>query len=226
MQRPLLFDLDDTLYEERTYVMSGFAHVAAAVAAETGWDGAQLFTAMAEEFDRHGRGTVFDRAFLQFGVSPTSNQIAQLVERYREHQPAIRFFDGVASTLTELRAGYKLGVVTDGRPSMQKRKVDALGLGSHVDVIVYCWECDAPKPNPGGFLKALSKLGAKPKDALIIGDDVISDLGAARSLGCPFIRVRTGRFRDVPTPVVPIKVVEIDGMHELRDALRIVECER
>lgn len=223
MRRPLLFDLDDTLYEERSYVMSGFVHVAAALAAESGSDESELFTAMTEEFERHGRGKVFDRALERFGLSPTPDGIARLVQRYREHSPSIRFFDGVVPTLATLRAAYKLGVVTDGYPLMQQRKVDALGLEPHVDAIVYCWECQAPKPSPGGFLESLSRLDAKPKDAVIIGDDVIADLGAARALGCPFVRVRTGRFRNMPTPVVPVMVVEIEGVDELPDALQIVD---
>lgn len=223
MRRPLLFDLDDTLYEERTYVMSGFAHVAAIVAAEIKCDKSEVFAAMSDEFDRCGRGKVFDHALERFGHSPTPERIARLVQLYREHHPIIHLFDGVARTLAELRASYKLGVVTDGRPAMQQRKVNALGLSQHVDVIVYCWECDAPKPSPGGFLKSLAKLRSEPKDAVVVGDDVIADLGAASALQCPFIRVKTGRLRHVNTPDAPVKVIEIDSLHELPDALQLLE---
>lgn len=219
----MLIDLDDTLYEERTYVMSGFADVAAAVAVETGSDESELFSAMVEEFDRNGRGKVFDSALERVGVPPTSDRIARLVDRYRAHRPMIRFFEGVIPALAELRDSYKLAVVTDGRPLMQQRKVEALGVRQHVDTIVYCMECEAPKPSPRAFLESLSTLGAELKHAVVVGDDVVADLGAASAMGCPFIRVRTGRLRGVPTPDAPVHVVEIEGLHELKDALLSIQ---
>ena len=56
---------------------------------------------------------------------------------YRFHQPKIHFYDGVLELLQTLRAdGYKLGIITDGRPEGQRAKIKALGLEELVDFII------------------------------------------------------------------------------------------
>ena len=47
----------------------------------------------------------------------------------------------------------------------------------------------APKPEPGGFKKAIKYLDVPKKNIVMIGDNYITDGGAIR-LGIPFVRVR------------------------------------
>ena len=47
------------------------------------------------------------------------------------------------------------------------------------------------KPAPDMLLAALAKLGARPAEALVVGDSR-SDVGAARAVGCPVIAVSYG----------------------------------
>ena len=51
------------------------------------------------------------------------------------------------------------------------------------------------KPSPLYFKKALELIGADAEDSVMIGDDIVSDVGAAQALGMGGILVKTGKFR-------------------------------
>lgn len=195
MVRALLIDLDDTLYDEGDYVRSGFHAVAAMVAGKFPTVSADDFNAaMLAELTAHGRGRVFDVALAQAGIAPDPKLVTQLVTAYRAHRPDIALWPGVEATLKALRADYRLAIVTDGLGLMQRRKVEALGVERLVDAVLYCWELDAPKPDPAAYREALRRLGAPASEALVIGDNPGHDMAAAEALGCRAIRVLSGRF--------------------------------
>lgn len=217
MTRALLIDMDDTLFDEGDYVRSGFRAVAEAVAKDyPGVTADDLHGEMIAELAESGRGKVFDAALARAGLAPTPERIADLVATYRTHRPAIAFWPGVAEALKELKTDYRLAVITDGLGIMQRRKVAALGLEPLVDLVVYCWELDAPKPHPRPYRVALEALGSTPSEALVIGDNPAHDLAAAEALGCGFIRVAAGRFAAEPSPALATVARFADIPHLLR----------
>ncbi|WP_312166586.1 HAD family hydrolase [Phenylobacterium sp.] len=191
----LLIDLDDTLYDERTYVLSGFRAVADELAQRhPRLDAAALAASMEAELDAHGRGRIFDAVLAQAGLPASPALIAELVGVYRDHRPTISLWPGVADTLAALARSYRLAIVTDGLALMQSRKVEALGVADLVDEVLLCWEHEAPKPSPACYLEALRRLSAFPAQAVVIGDNPGHDMAAAAAAGCRSVRVRTGKF--------------------------------
>lgn len=51
------------------------------------------------------------------------------------------------------------------------------------------------KPSPEFFAAALSRIGLKPGETAIIGDDIDTDIGTAQTLGIMGILVKTGKYR-------------------------------
>ena len=51
------------------------------------------------------------------------------------------------------------------------------------------------KPSKDFFSLALDDLGATPKDAAMIGDDILTDVLGAQSMGMKGILVKTGKYR-------------------------------
>jgi len=180
--RALLIDLDDTLYDEASYVRSGMAAVAREIAGLCGAPAAEVEALMLEELARKGRGKVFDVALERLGVAPQPDLIKGLVEAYRDHRPDITLWPGVRETLGDLARDHRLAIVTDGLGLMQRRKV------------VYCWELGWPKPDPRPYLKAMEQLGGTPAETLVVGDNPGHDMAAAQAAGLRSLRVRTGRF--------------------------------
>lgn len=196
--RALLIDMDDTLYREHSYVMSGFQAVAAWLAPRFGLAVPMLMQQMTASLACHGRGRIFDDLLLAFEIPAERVSPALLVDIYRCHRPTLSLAPGVAAQLRALAVQYPLAVVTDGDPLRQRLKVAALGLERLVDHVTYCWAEGAPKPDIAGFVSAAHALGISPAHCCIIGDNPQHDGIAAAALGIPYIRVG-----GVSDPAVP-----------------------
>jgi HAD superfamily hydrolase (TIGR01458 family) len=67
------------------------------------------------------------------------------------------------------------------------------------------------KPTRAYFDAALADLGARPAEAVMVGDDVEADIGGAKAAGLRAVLVRTGKFREetlAAAQVQPDGVVE------------------
>ena len=64
----LVFDLDDTLYEELSFVRSGFGAVASYLSLRYKVREGTVYGSLLKELELRGRGSVFDRVLLQFGI--------------------------------------------------------------------------------------------------------------------------------------------------------------
>ena len=199
--RLFLVDMDDTLYEERDFVLSGFKAVAAHVA-RWGMESDLAWDFLRARFTAFGRDQIFNHLLEAFAGEAASERILELVDVYREHQPQITLYPGVPDLLLALRSRGKVVVVTDGLTSVQEHKFAALGLDRLVDRVVFCDSTGHPKPDPES-LAGIVEPGAQ--DAVLIGDRPDHDLALAERLRIDAIRVRTGRFSAVPnSPWKPV----------------------
>lgn len=72
------------------------------------------------------------------------------------------------------RAGFDIIVVSNNSEERVKDFCNKLNLQ---------YVSEAKKPFANGFKKALQKLGKKPEDAIILGDQVLTDILGAKNLG-------------------------------------------
>jgi putative hydrolase of the HAD superfamily len=190
MIQALIFDLDDTLYPEKDFVASGYRAVAKHVADRHALSFDQVFSAMMTTFDTLGRRKVFSALLVRFpGISIP---LAELIEVYRRHRPAINLFPGYPALLRDLASRYRLGIITDGLPDIQERKVRALGLEDIVGKIIYSWEygSEKGKPHPLSFSLMLEFLQADPQSALFIGDNPDKDGRGAHGVGMKYAQIQ------------------------------------
>ena len=84
-----------------------------------------------------------------------------------------------------MRTAWRLGVVTNGRPDIQARKIAALGLEPLVDTIVLAADhgLGLGKPEPAPFLDACQALGVTPSQTVFVGDDLRCDITGAHAVG-------------------------------------------
>lgn len=189
-----LFDLDDTLYRERTYVESGFAAVARFLAPRLGRPEAAVAERLSTLHDRDGRGRIFQSLLADAGVADPDDTLAiACVAIYRANRPTLEPFPGVVPTLARLRAaGLALGLVSDGLASVQRTKLAALSdVAPLLDVIVLTGELGSEheKPSPVPFRVATELLGTQPHLATYVGNDARKDFAGARLAGLRTIRV-------------------------------------
>jgi HAD superfamily hydrolase (TIGR01458 family) len=74
-----------------------------------------------------------------------------------------------------------------------------LDVGPFVAALEYAAGCEAHvvgKPADGFFRHVLAGLGASPDEAVMVGDDIESDIGGALRAGLAGVLVRTGKYRE------------------------------
>ena len=187
--KAILFDLDDTLYPENEFVLSGYRAVAREAAARGECEYEAAYDCMQAVFYAAGRKEVFPRLTARFpGLNMT---LEDMVGVYREHVPEISLFPGYESLLEELGKNYRLGIITDGLPYVQRGKVRALGIEELFEKIIYSWDYGEgrQKPHLYPFALMLETLQITPQSALFVGDNPEKDGIGARGAGMIYVRV-------------------------------------
>lgn len=187
----IVFDLDDTLYPEHSYVESGFRAVAAWIAEQLGISRDKSFLYLQRLYSSGVRGNTFDQWLEDLGVAP-GKWIPQLVRVYREHTPHIAPYPEVLTLLPELRQRFRLGLVSDGYLEVQRSKFGALGISHYFAGVVFSDElgADAWKPSPRPFLLVLERLAVAGQQAIYVADNPTKDFIGARQVGMRTVRVR------------------------------------
>ena len=86
----VVFDLDDTLYDELEYCRSGFAAVAEFLAGPAGAPCAErIFAALWGQFTAGNHTKTFNAALDELGLSYDDELVRELVGVYRTHTPRI-----------------------------------------------------------------------------------------------------------------------------------------
>ncbi len=138
----IVFDLDDTLYNEMDYLRSAYKSIAKKLDAEK-WEA--LFAKMFSLF--RSKEDVFEFVSIKYGNDKTA-----LISSYRAHEPKLCLFDNVMEVINKIKEkGGKIAIITDGRSSTQRVKIKALGLLDLVDKIIISEEVGSEKPNERNY---------------------------------------------------------------------------
>ncbi len=190
-RRAVIFDLDDTIYPYRRFKLSGFAEVARHLERTCALDVRLGFSALVGAARGIDRGREIQACLAQHDLPIALT--SELIQLFRHHQPRLRLPRSAAHTLATLRDdGWRIGVLTNGQPSIQRRKVDALGLTPYVDAIVYASACGrgVGKPEPDAFAEIARQVRVPARHTVFVGDDERCDVQGAIDAGMRAVRCR------------------------------------
>lgn len=145
---------------------------------------------------------------------------SELVEKFLWHYSGhlvdnSPVYPGVRETFHKLD-NYKKIVVSNKSEDLSIKTLEAIGLAGYLDMIVGSDTTPERKPSAVPIQYALSKLGIKPEEAVIIGDSNF-DIQAGKAAGIRTIAVTYGfRQREVLKDADFI----VDSMPELMDILK------
>ena len=220
----VIFDLDDTLFDEIDFCRSGFRAAAEHVAGlSDAYSAEEVFAALWKCFLTGDRGSTFNTALAELGIGYDDRLIGKLVEVYRTHRPTLTLPPESRSALDNLKDKYTLGLLTDGFLPTQRLKVQALGIEHYFRAIVYTEELGREhwKPSPLGFERLLEMLGARPEQTAYVADNETKDFIAPNRLGLLTTQLRRpcGLYRQpAPRPDAAPKV-KIDRIDKLAAVL-------
>ncbi len=193
----VLFDLDDTLFAHRAAVASGIlAHMRTLDGFELIEDGQAVklwhqleethyhsYLAGSLDFEGQRRARARDFAAAH-GITLSEVHSGRWFDDYFEHYIASwSLHDDALPCLAALRdasPAVRFGIITNGEPAFQQRKLDRVGLSSYMEQMIASGALGFTKPDPRIFAHACELFGVDPADAAYVGDRLQTDaIGAA-----------------------------------------------
>jgi putative hydrolase of the HAD superfamily len=201
----VVFDLDDTLFDEIDFCRSGFHAAAQHIATlSDALTPESVFEVIWKCSIRGDCGSTFNIALAELGIPVEPPLIHKLVELYRTHTPTLTLPPESREVLEELKDRYSLALLTDGFLPTQRLKVQALGIERYFRAILYTEELGREhwKPSPLGFQRLLETLDARPEQAVYVADNETKDFIAPNRLGMLTIQLLrpNGLYRQ-PSPL-------------------------
>lgn len=193
----LIFDLDNTLYDEASFVRSGFLAVAEHLSSVIPINKKNIYCRLLELLELHGRGKTFDMILGEYSLR-TKKNIKKCISVYRFHKPNIKLYPDARKVLKNLK-DHELYLVTDGNKLVQFSKINALGL-KNLFTKMYatgCYGLKAVKPSLYCFEKIKQLEGCKWSEMVYIGDDPSKDFINLNRVGAKTVRVCSGRFAEI-----------------------------
>lgn len=210
----IVFDLDDTLYQEVNFVQGGFKAVAEFLELNFQVPYAESFEFMNERLKK-GRNNIFDDLLKEFNLF-NKKLVKKCISAYRRHKPAIHLLPEADSVLKMLQE-YPIYIVTDGNKLVQKNKLLALGLTNRVKhcFITHNYGLGKAKPSPYCFLKICQKEKVRPEEVVYIGDNPNKDFLNLKPIGFKTVRVLQGHFKGLKKETQYEADYEINSLREL-----------
>ncbi len=129
------------------------------------------------------RVSVFDQA-LREQLIESREAAVELSNYFGEQRRKLqRLFPDALETMTRLKGRYRLGLLTNGAPDVQREKLEASGLNSFFDAVVVSGEYDCGKPEPEIFSHLLSALGSDASECVMVGNSIERDVAGAKAAG-------------------------------------------
>jgi putative hydrolase of the HAD superfamily len=222
-QRVIIFDLDDTLYREHDFVLSGFDAVDRHLQAK----GVQGFGERAHSLFTKGlRGNVFDEALKQLSLGAERSLVAELVEIYRSHLPTLSLLPDAVWALGHFGENSTIGLLTDGFAGTQRNKVKALGLEGRFAATVFTDDLGREhwKPSRLPFERIATILNTPATSDLLVyvADNPRKDFIAPNQLGWTTVRIRRqgGEYSGLePQAPEHSPTFEIESLEQLTSVL-------
>lgn len=186
----VVFDVDDSLYLECNYVESGFRAVDKWITRRLGVRG---FGERCWSLFLEGcRKNTFDRVIGEYGISADETLVPNLVRVYRCHTPNLDVPPDTTDCLSYFCSRTSIGIITDGHPDSQRRKVSALGLNGLADVVALTgtWGESYSKPHVRAFQYVENTLKSRSTHFVYVADNPLKDFRAPRTLGWTTVRIR------------------------------------
>ena len=127
---------------------------------------------------------------------------ALFAEYLAHYEASWQLYPDVADCLENLLPE-GIGVISNGDSAQQRRKLEVLGIGSLLAVVVISDDLGVAKPEPGIFAFACREAGRVPSECFYVGDRLQTDAEASSRAGLVGIWLnRTGENADTRVPVI------------------------
>ena len=136
--------------------------------------------------------------------------LANLFIEERKKSPFI--YEETFAVLDQLKENYKLVLITNGSPSLQQTKLEITPeIAPYFEHIIISGGFGVGKPNRTIFDHALALSDVQPAEALMVGDNLMTDILGASYVGIPSVWINRDNHEigeDIIKPTYEIKNLE------------------
>ncbi|ADZ21242.1 putative hydrolase of the HAD superfamily [Clostridium acetobutylicum] len=170
------------------FVKEGFRCVATYISNKYNMDKDKLLSEILDILKAYGRGKIFNIICDRYKFN---EDVERLVEIYRNSKSRLTVYSDAKEILDCFKDKYKLGIITDGKASVQWNKINSLGIKNYFDKIIVTddFGFEFWKPNEFAFKEIIKALKCEAKEAVYVGDNPNKDFIGARKVGLYTIRI-------------------------------------
>jgi len=206
----VLFDLDHTLWDyetnsaaalEQLYHKYGLASLGAASCEKFISNFTRINTDLWDKHDRNiiGRDVLrndrFDLVFQSSGLNERELSLRFSDEYLRESPKGKHLVPHAKDVLDYLRAkGYSLYIVTNGFEEIQGTKIASGGITDYFSGVVTSARAGSRKPEKGIFEFVMKESGHGPQEAVMVGDNLLTDIAGARNASIDTVFYNPGKI--------------------------------
>ncbi|HLZ16597.1 MAG TPA: YjjG family noncanonical pyrimidine nucleotidase [Cyclobacteriaceae bacterium] len=224
----ILFDLDHTLWDYETNSREALSELHV----QFGLDNRQIneadflrafYKINNELWDLYDRGLLhrdvirsqrFHQILMALGVDDYALSL-RLSDEYLERSPKKKnLMEGCRATLDYLLPKYPMVIVTNGFDEIQSTKLISSGIDHYFRAIVTSARAGHKKPAPEIFEFALREHQVQPGDAIMIGDNLLTDMAGAKNASVDTVFFNPNKIQH-QTPVD----YEIETLSQLKNFL-------
>lgn len=145
-----------------------------------------------------------------------------LAETYRAvSRFRLQLYPGVADTIRQLHAKYRLAIISDGQAAYAVPELHAVGLANYFDPVIISGDFGYRKPDLRLFTAALSAMKMEPSEVLFVGNDFYRDVYGAQRLRIKTVYFMSNQGVQEKDGVKPDYIIY--NFPELLDAIRFFE---
>jgi putative hydrolase of the HAD superfamily len=217
----VVFDLDDTLYDEKTFVYSGLKEVSKWISLKSNFEQSEIFDFMVVELLSSGRGRIFNNALERY-FKFTQKNLRKCISIYRLHIPDIKLKQEAIDLLMYLKGRYPLYIVTDGNKIVQNNKIKALNIEFFFKKVFITYRYGLKHSKPSIYCFEIIKKIEKTKweNIMYIGDNPNKDFVNLNKLNVKTVRILQGEFSTLNVSSEFDAKFRINNIGELKQILK------
>lgn len=177
----IVFDLDNTLYDEEQYVLACYQEIARQVDPNKT---EEITRFLLNERKQNGDSLVFQRLIRSYRLP--GYEIERFISIYHTFDVPIKFFDDVSSFFENAQHCCRYAILTNGSEQTQKNKCRLLEAYRMVDKIMITGEYlnrQDWKPAPKAYQLLCEQINTSASDCLFVGDSIKNDIEGALRVG-------------------------------------------
>tara|TARA_B110000263_G_C15299238_1_gene507088 strand:+ start:986 stop:1648 length:663 start_codon:yes stop_codon:yes gene_type:complete len=214
----VVFDLDDVLYDEKSFYHSAINAIVNFVSNEYQIPKNKILAFLKIRI-KQDRKNIIDDILVNFSIY-SKNRVRKCLSIYRMHFPKIQLSADTKYCLNNLK-NIPCYIVTDGNKIVQMNKIKALKLEKFMKkcYLTSNYGLNNAKPSPYCFLKICNLENVRPNEVVYVGDDPNKDFVGIKPLGFKTIRVLKGRYSNLRKTKKYQSNIVINSLRELNPKL-------